>query len=78
MREEATSACVIMQESLELIPGVSLSVMLCPYSHLLKADDVAVKGFSAAGHKQSLLCNCGSTVSGPWCPAQAAELPAAH
>lgn len=46
---------VIIQESLELIPGVSLSATLCPYSQLLKAAYVAREGSSAAGHKQ-LLC----------------------
>lgn len=45
MREEATSLCVIIQESLELIPGVSLSAMPCPYSQLLRAAYIAVKGF---------------------------------
>lgn len=43
MREEATSMCVIIQESLELILGVSLGAML--YSQLLRAAYIAVKGF---------------------------------
>lgn len=43
MREEATSTGVIIHESSELIPGVSLSATLCLYSQLLKAAKLQSK-----------------------------------